>query len=156
MPPDKLSAREHLHHWLDISGCQPYDAPMVEVHLSRHSVLCRSTVHPWLQVLLERETNTIQVLSCGSWLRLLLDDRMVQRDMPVTVEVCLFIHHHSVTMSCTHPQVEDTVFEFGVLDSSLAVLTRTLLERGDRNYMFQVRDPSSLVLDCTYIHTDCA
>jgi len=101
-----------LFYWLDISGAhgEGYDAPVVEV-------------------VAQRSSNTIRVIRAGSWLRLLLDDRLVDMVSPVYIQT-----------------PEGETHAIGTLRASLPVAARTLLERGDPNYCFV----AEVVLTCDH------
>merc|ERR1712216_11368 len=88
-----LAPLERLFYWLDITGAPAgaYDVPIIDA-------------------VVDCETNFIYISQCGSWLRLLLDERMLKPGSPVSL------------------QVEDTMFDLGVLGVELSVLTRTLVE----------------------------
>lgn len=99
-----------LHFWLDISGgADPYDNPVVEVSV-------------------DVEHNTIRVHKTGTWLKLLLDERLVKIDQPVMIEM---------DAQSALPAAELTV----KLDTSDArrslVMKRTLYERGDPEFVFE-------------------
>eukprot|EP00931_Biecheleriopsis_adriatica_P123039 TRINITY_DN98099_c0_g1_i1.p1 TRINITY_DN98099_c0_g1~~TRINITY_DN98099_c0_g1_i1.p1 ORF type:complete len:863 (+),score=134.32 TRINITY_DN98099_c0_g1_i1:109-2697(+) len=96
---EELSPPHMRFYWLDISGLERYDAACVEVKCCR-------------------EENTIEIISCGSWLRLLLDSRLVNLDERVVIKGGNF-----------HAEVQ--------LKPSLTTLSRTLLERGDPELMFE-------------------
>ena len=65
-----------------------------------------------------RKSNTVRVIKAGSWLKLLLDDRIVDMSRAICIEM------------------PDGATHSVALQASLAVATRTLLERGDPNYCF--------------------
>jgi len=92
-------AARHRFYWLDRSGLEPYDAARIEVRC-------------------EPGNNRVEVLSSGSWLRVLLDRRLVDFERVVVIEGVGF-----------H-------FEFRVRPS-LVTMTRTMLERGDPLLMFE-------------------
>eukprot|EP00930_Biecheleria_cincta_P052894 TRINITY_DN38194_c0_g1_i1.p1 TRINITY_DN38194_c0_g1~~TRINITY_DN38194_c0_g1_i1.p1 ORF type:complete len:258 (+),score=32.77 TRINITY_DN38194_c0_g1_i1:86-775(+) len=93
-----LSAPQNRFYWLDISGVPTCNAACVEVKCNR-------------------EENLIEVVSSGSWLRLLLDGRLVDMARPVVIRGGGF-------------QVKVQ------LKPCLATMTRTLLERGDPELSF--------------------
>ena len=65
-----------------------------------------------------RKSNTVRVIKAGSWLKLLLDDRIVDMSRAICIET------------------PDGATHSIALQASLSVATRTLLERGDPNYCF--------------------
>lgn len=104
----EISRIEHLFYWLDISGHGriydgSYDAPVVEVVI---------------------QDNVVTVKKTGSWLRVLLDSRLVDMGKPVTVLA---------------PDFKDTAAkEFQVnLSASLGTVARTMLERSDPCLVFE-------------------
>lgn len=96
-----VSAPSDLFYWIDISGADG-DARRIEVSMSI-------------------ESNKIDIKNeseCGSWLRLLLCDGLVDMKREVAIEV----GNDKFAVS---------------LKPSLATMTRTLLERGDPNFVFE-------------------
>lgn len=97
-------ALNKLHYWLDISQHEGgYDAPVVEVCVT---------------------DNTVDVLSVGSQLRLLLDGRLVDMDRPVKLRLPGF-------QEAPATEVEVRV------QPCLSTIARTMLERGDPSLVFE-------------------
>ena len=74
-----------------------------------------------IEVCVDRDSNSVHVVSeseCGTWVRILISDRMLHTRKEV--KIIVGVHEFKVT-----------------LYSSLATMVRTLLERGDPNFMFE-------------------
>lgn len=98
-----VTAPSDLFYWIDIGG--------------RESRKCDATR---IEAFLDHDSNAVHIKEqeCGSWLRVLISDRMLNTRDKVRITV--------------------GVQEFVVnLIPSLATMVRTLLERGDPNFMFE-------------------
>ena len=82
-----------------------------------------------IRVAYDTSQRRIRIEQTGSYLRLLLSDRMVDLSQPVTIE-----HHATEVTGRPRP--------------NLKTMIRTLLERGDPNYIFAA--------ECTLERTDGA
>lgn len=102
-----------LHFWLDISGDDKYDSDMVEVSV-------------------DVEHNAVKVHRTGSWLKLLLDARIVKIDQPLTVEIASQSLNGRSIPAATLTVKLDTSDVFRA-----RVMERTLYERGDPEFIFE-------------------
>ena len=99
-----LTAPGDLFYWIDIGG--------------KKSGTCNATR---IEAHVDRDSNSVHVMNeseCGSWVRILISDRML--DTSCEVKIVVGVHEFRVTLC-----------------SSLATMVRTLLERSDPNFMFE-------------------
>ena len=99
---DGVSAPSDLFYWIDISGG-------------------RDDVAKHIEAIVNKDSNKICVKDepkCGTWIRLLLCDQMVDTSRPLVVEIGR----------------ERFIVK---VQPSLATMSRTLLERGDPNFVFE-------------------